>query len=133
MGVNSELFEATVILKAFEKIMPSKVAKSKAASKMEKEPSPVASQPDSPKTKSGDQNLVEKKGRGRPRGLPGSVVKKKKKPQDRQYKRYVGIVLRQVHPGMTMSTEANQIMNSFLQGCFEGSLTKLVDWVIIRN
>merc|ERR1711881_763246 len=124
MGVvGSALFEGIVIWKAekhLKKIMPSKVGKAKGASKMEKDPSPVLSQPDSPRPpKSGDQPLLEKKGRGRPPRLPGSVVKKKKKPQDRQYKRYVGIVLRQVHPGMTMSSEANKIMNSFLQDCFE--------------
>merc|ERR1711874_379088 len=104
--------------KSIKKTMPSKAAKAKAVPRMEKEPSPVLSQPDSPRPpKSGDQPPLGKKGRGRPPGS-GSVAKKKK-PQDRQYKRYVGIVLRQVHPGMTMSREANQVMNSFLQDCFE--------------
>ena len=86
-------------------------AKTKIASEKEKSPSPQLSQ-------AGDESISEKKAKGRGRSS-GSQIKKKRKVDDREYKRYVGIVLRQVHPGMTMSSSANRIMNSFLQDCFE--------------
>merc|ERR1712212_12940 len=110
MGIVTVPSEAEERLILFE-IMPPKAPKAKAVSQKEKTPPPALNE-------SGDQSLLEKKGKGR--GRPsGSVDKKKKKAVDRQYKRYVGIVLRQVHPEMSMSKEANQIMNSFLHDCLE--------------
>merc|ERR1712224_530405 len=97
----------------FKGIMPPKgvKAKTKVASEKERSPSPQLSQ-------AGDESISEKKAKGR--GRPsGSQVKKRRKVDDRDYKRHVGIVLRQIHPGMTMSSSATRIMNSFLQDCFE--------------
>ena len=96
-----------------KEIMPPKgaKAKTKVTSEKERSPSPQLSQ-------AGDESISEKKAKGRGRSS-GSQIKKRKKIDDREYKRYVGIVLRQVHPGMTMSSSANRIMNSFLQDCFE--------------
>merc|ERR1712025_1465834 len=86
-------------------------AKTKEASDKERSPSPQLSQ-------AGDESISEKKSKGR--GRPsGSQIKKKRKVDDRDHKRHVGIVLRQIHPGMTMSSSATRIMNSFLQDCFE--------------
>merc|ERR1712241_215780 len=106
---NSSLFDK------FPKIMPPKTSKvkapAKAATEKERSPSPDLTQPKTPEA--GDRPQSK---RGRPKGV---LAKKKNKVNDRQYKRYVGIVLRQVHPEMTMSKAANDIMNSFLHDTFE--------------
>ena len=60
---------------------------------------------------------VAKKGRGRPAGGAGRPSKKKKK--DHQYKTHMGVVLRQVHPDLKISSTAVATMNSFLNDIFE--------------
>ena len=60
---------------------------------------------------------VVKKGRGRPAGGAGRPYKKKKK--DHQYRTHMGIVLRQVHPDIKISSTAVATMNSFLNDIFE--------------
>ena len=59
---------------------------------------------------------VAKKGRGRPAGVAGQRKKKKK---DHQYKTHMGVVLRQVHPDIKISSQAVATMNSFLNDIFE--------------
>merc|ERR1712203_1099555 len=81
MGNRLCTFEGRRTLILFE-VMPPKASKAKAVSQKEKTPPPALNE-------SGDQSLLEKKGKGR--GRPsGSVDKKKKKVVDRQYKRYLG-------------------------------------------
>ena len=59
---------------------------------------------------------VAKKGQGRPAAVAGQRKKKKK---DHQYKTHMGVVLRQVHPDIKISSQAVATMNSFLNDIFE--------------
>ena len=61
---------------------------------------------------------VAKKGRGRPAGAAGGAGRKKKK-KDHKYRTHMGIVLRQVHPDIRISSQAVATMNSFLDDIFE--------------
>ena len=93
--------------------MPSKVAKPR-ISKKTGSPSPKAVKPTltaHPESLHGD---AAKKGRGRPVG--GGYKKKKK---DHQYRSHMGVVLRQCHPDMKISSTAVSTMNSFLNDIFE--------------
>ena len=98
--------------------MPSKVAKPR-ISKKTGSPSPKAVKPTltaHPESPHGDAPvpIIAKKGRGRPVG--GGYKKKKK---DHQYRSHMGVVLRQCHPDMKISSTAVSTMNSFLNDIFE--------------
>ena len=98
--------------------MPSKVAKPR-ISKKTGSPSPKAVKPTltaHPESPHGDAPvpIIAKKGRGRPVG--GGYKKKKK---DHQYTSHMGVVLRQCHPDMKISSTAVSTMNSFLNDIFE--------------
>ena len=102
--------------------MPSKVVKPRiskkaditAGSSLPKAVKPtLTAHPDTPQ---GDTPipLIAKKGRGRPVG--GASRKKKK---DHQYRSHMGVVLRQVHSDIKISSTAVATMNSFLNDIFE--------------
>ena len=89
---------------------------SKAKAKADKEKSPLPDPESEQPTPSPVGDNVQDKKKGR-RSSSGLVSKKKKK--DHGYRSHVGIVLRQVHPDMTMGSKAMATMNSFLNDIFE--------------
>ena len=114
--------------------MPSKVAKPKISKKAvsnagSPSTSPKAVKPALTAHVGGDGDVggdaatsvvpeVVKKGRGRPAGAAGGAGRKKKK-KDHKYRTHMGIVLRQVHPDIRISSQAVATMNSFLDDIFE--------------
>ena len=109
--------------------MPSKVAKPR-ISKKTGSPSPKAVKPTltaHPESPHGDAPvaIVAKKGRGRPVG--GGHKKKKK---DHQYRSHMGVVLRQIHPDMKISSTAVSTMNSFLNDIFERIVGEAARYVL---
>ena len=112
--------------------MPSKVAKPRIPKKTGS-PSPKAVKPtltahlgslrgDAPVP------IIAKKGRGRPVG--GGYKKKKK---DHQYRSHMGVVLRQVHPDMKISSTSVATMNSFLNDIFERIVDEAAKYVIHKK
>ena len=115
--------------------MPSKFTKpriSKKAGNTAGSPSPKPVKPTltaHPESPHGDASVpvpvVTKKGRGRP---VGGTFKKKKK--DHQYRSHVGVVLRQVHQDMKISSAAVSTMNSFLNDIFERIVDEAAKYVL---
>ena len=115
--------------------MPSKVTKpriSKKAGNTAGSPLPKAAKPAltaHPESPHGDAPVpvpvVAKKGRGRP---VGGTFKKKKK--DHHYRSHIGVVLRQVHQDMKISSAAVSTMNSFLNDIFERIVDEAAKYVL---
>merc|ERR1712037_1090013 len=122
----------------FKTKMPSKVAKPKISKKAGSNAGSPSTSPKAVKpaltahveSPGGDAatSVVAKKGRGRPAGAAGGAGRKKKK-KDHKYRTHMGIVLRQVHPDIRISSQAVATMNSFLDDILE----RIVDWLTIRN
>merc|ERR1712037_449075 len=112
----------------FKTKMPSKVAKPKISKKAGSNAGSPSTSPKAVKpaltahveSPGGDAatSVVAKKGRGRPAGAAGGAGRKKKK-KDHKYRTHMGIVLRQVHPDIRISSQAVATMNSFLDDIFE--------------
>lgn len=115
--------------------MPSKVTKpriSKKAGNTAGSPSLKAVKPAltaHPESPHGDATvpvpIIAKNGRGRPVG--GGNKKKKK---DHQYRSHMGVVLRQIHPELKISSTAVSTMNSFLNDIFERIVGEAARYVL---
>merc|ERR1712037_292323 len=118
----------TFDVRIFKNKMPSKVAKPKISKKAVSNAGSPSTSPKAVKpaltahveSPGGDAATsvapeVVKKGRGRPAGGAG----RKKKKKDHKYRTHMGIVLRQVHPDIRISSQAVATMNSFLDDIFE--------------
>ena len=56
---------------------------------------------------------------GKPRGRRAGVKYRKKKDSTRQYQRYIHLVLKQIHPHLSISVKGMLVMNSFVNDMIE--------------